>query len=121
MDLEELTLTQPSYLTFEFPNTNDVGAIRTVLDQALQTSKKQGIFRLLLHVPKRPGPAFNDLQVFRLITNLLNKWDHRIWVAVILDYQSGPLEEFGLLVAHNRGINARIFATLADALAWFGA
>lgn len=116
----EIALDQ-RYLTFEFDRIDLPSLVETEVRKLCQACRAHHNFRLIVQVPNRPSRAFNSLEIFHLVEKLIHEWDRRIRVAVVIGYQYGPLEEFGLLIAHNRGVNISIYESEAEALAWLTA
>ncbi len=80
--------------------------------------EQHDVYRLAIHAFAPSTPRLTSFDAFRLISQIEVRWNRRIRVGVIMDYEPTQVEEFGVLVALNRGIQVKLFTNSAQCLAW---
>jgi len=121
MDTAQDIIVTQDHVTLELTEVNAVDRMEAQLRDACRSCESRGIYRLIIHMPHQLGPAVNNLNLFSMVTRLVQDWNRRIRVAVVASYPYGPLEEFAMLVARNRGITVNLYTNEAEALAWLNA
>lgn len=115
--LQELDL-QQSYASITVTDFTNVNAVISQILEAAAYCHQEQIYRLAIYVPQSPGRLLTTFQVYRIVTQMDKNWDRRCIVAVIVGYKPSELEEFGLLVARNRGILMRLFTDADEGRLW---
>jgi hypothetical protein len=115
--VQDIALHQ-GYISTTISDFRNGDAIVSQVFAAGQVCRDQHTYRLALYFPYPPGSQLSTFQVYHIVAEVDPHWNRRTLVALILAYQPTPLEDFGILVARNRGILAKLFTDEAEGLLW---
>jgi hypothetical protein len=104
------------YAIFRPGGRTSVQSFLSLLEGAVGACQSHGVTKLLVDARKLDHPTLTTHQIFAFATGLATFWDRSIKLAMLSRPDQIDPEQFGRLVAGNRGLHFSSHLNEADAL-----